>query len=155
MSEPPAPPQPPTLGGGGQRSSGSLFTPEQQAEMGLASLTPQRSSRGDASNRPSGGSLFTPEQQAELGITRPVVSASKAATPGGKKSLFTPEQQAQLYADEKRDGYELQATPSGTAVLVPTGNRAISIEAPPEDAPGVSLPPGLSPKQPSPNAPKR
>ena len=61
---------------------------------------------------------------------------------------------AQLYADEKRDGYELQATPSGTAVLVPTGNRAISIEAPPEDAPGVSLPPGLSPKQPSPNAPK-
>ena len=80
--------------------------------------------------------------------------ASKAATPGGKKSLFTPEQQAQLYADEKRDGYELQATPSGTAVLVPTGNRAISIEAPPEDAPGVSLPPGLSPKQPSPNAPK-
>ena len=64
-------------------------------------------------------SLFTPEQEASLGL-KPAGSEAAPTTP--------PKHRAGV--ELELDGYSLSTTPSGLSVLVPKGNRAVTIEAP-------------------------
>mmetsp|Transcript_37969 Transcript_37969/g.111202 ORF Transcript_37969/g.111202 Transcript_37969/m.111202 type:complete len:192 (-) Transcript_37969:102-677(-) len=155
-----------SLGGGG--GGGTLFTPEQQASLGLL---PKKGADGaDASEKSALGACSGASSYAAS--FSPAAGAAQPPTPqhSGGRGLFTSEDMAQMQLDAQPasprrptlelEGYSLTSTKSGLSVLVPTGTRKVTIEAPPEAPPDDgsraaaasmppspgALPPGLGPQ---------
>ena len=90
---------------------------------------PTRRADGGGGLSPGGGgggetrglrSLFTPEQEASLGLPRQAAASAGAPASPPKRGPTL-----------ELDGYSLSTTPSGLSVLVPTGTRKVTMEAPP------------------------
>ena len=86
--------------------------------------------------RPESGGLFTSEHMAQLLSTQQTVpdrsSAIDIISPDGSTSIApAPSIAAQRRPTLELDGYSLSTTASGLSVLVPTGTRKVTIEAPP------------------------
>ena len=132
--------QPLTPGAGFSPEHGGLFTSEHMAMLQGGSGGGERREKGQAAPQRS-ATLFTPEQEAAMGLTPP------AGGSGGNPT--TPNKRGPTL---ELDGYSLSTTPSGLSVLVPTGTRKVTIEAPPgseqqQQVPvsaAPALPPGLA-----------